>query len=259
MPVTTSRRFPGTALHPALAPALALAVLAAACGGADDGTATGAPGTAATPSPTVTATAPASPTTGQTPGPEPAATPAGATATGGGATAQPSSATPEPVTTSPATPTAGGSGLPPFTAPGRRTERAPSGEAMSVTAVRVARQSGFDRVVLELSSGGRPGWRVGYDDDPRRPGSGDRVDVAGGATLAVLVEGVGYPFDTGVDEYAGPRSLRPRDTAAVREVRVGAVFEGQYDAYVGVDRRRPYRVFRLDGPPRVVLDIAHEG
>lgn len=147
--------------------------------------------------------------------------------------------------------------LPAFVPADQPSEQAASGERLTVTAVRVARHDGYDRVVLELAGDGQPGWHVAYDDAPAQPGSGEPVEVAGEATLSVLVDGVGYPFDTGHEEYSGPKSLTPSDTEVVRELRVGAVYEGQYDAYVGVTAQRPYRVFRLDAPARLVLDVQH--
>ncbi|MCW2613365.1 MAG: hypothetical protein JWN08_359 [Frankiales bacterium] len=137
------------------------------------------------------------------------------------------------------------------------TEQA-TGEPLTVTAVRVARQDGFDRVVLELAGKGvgAPGWRVEYDDTPAAQGSGDAVEVDGAATLAVIVEGVGYPFDTGVDEVDEDPAL-PGDLEVVEDVVLGATFEGQFEAFIGVSGERPFTVRRLADPARVVIDIAH--
>ncbi len=133
-----------------------------------------------------------------------------------------------------------------------------TGGPLSVTAVRVARQSGFDRVVFELDGEqeGAPGWRVEYVDDPRRDGSGDPVEVEGDATLVVLIDGVGYPQDTGREE-AGDVEL-PSDLRVLRDVELGAVFEGTYEAFLGTARQAPFRVFRLADPARVVVDVRHD-
>ena len=134
----------------------------------------------------------------------------------------------------------------------------PIGGPLSVTSVRVASQDGFDRVVFELdgNEAGEPGWRVEYTDAPSSQGSGDSVDVTGGATLALLITGVGYPFDTGVDEVSGDPTL-PAGLGVVEDVVLGAVFEGQYEAFIGVSTERPFTVTRLADPARVVVDIAH--
>ena len=130
--------------------------------------------------------------------------------------------------------------------------------ALLVTAARVARQDGFDRVVLELdgTNPGEPGWRVEYTDAPSSQGSGDPVDVAGDAVLAVIITGTGYPFDTGVEEVAEDPAL-PADLEVVQDVVLGAVFEGQYEAFIGLSGERPFTVTRLADPTRVVIDIAH--
>jgi hypothetical protein len=128
---------------------------------------------------------------------------------------------------------------------------------LTVTAVRVARQEGFDRVVLELAGAaeGVPGWRVAYEADPRRDGSGDAVQVAGAAVLVVRVLGAGYPFDTGQSEVTSVTV--PGDTVVVQDVELGAVFEGTYEAFVGVRQQAPFTVTRLTGPSRVVIDVQH--
>jgi hypothetical protein len=133
----------------------------------------------------------------------------------------------------------------------------PAGGPLTVTAVRVARQDGFDRVVLELAGkvDGVPGWQIAYEQDPRRDGSGDPVDVAGTAVLVIRVLGAGYPFDTGQVE-ASAVSV-PRGTEVVQDVVLGSVFEGTYEAFVGVRTAAPFRVTRLTGPTRVVVDIDH--
>jgi hypothetical protein len=133
----------------------------------------------------------------------------------------------------------------------------PAGGPLTVIAVRVARQEGFDRVVLELAGqvDGVPGWQIAYEQDPRRDGSGDPVDVAGAAVLVVRVLGAGYPFDTGQVE-ASAVSV-PRGTEVVQDVVLGSVFEGTYEAFVGVRTAAPFRVTRLTGPTRVVVDIDH--
>ena len=132
----------------------------------------------------------------------------------------------------------------------------PSGGPLTVTAVRVARQEGYDRVVFELDgqSPGQPGWRVEYVDEPTAQGSGQPVDVEGDAALSVTITGTGYPFDTGVEEVEDDPAL-PGDLEVVQDVVLGGVFEGQYDAFIGTSRRAPFRAFRLDDPARVVVDV----
>ena len=209
--------------RPALPAVVLLAVLCAGCSGDDGSTMTGSSSTSP---PVATASSgPAAPASPTGPPPEASQPPA-----------EPTQAVP----------------------PGDVSSAAePSGGPLTVTQVRVARQDGFDRVVLELAGQqpGVPGWRVAYEDDPRRDGSGDPVEVTGGAVLVVRVLGAGYPFDTGQQE-AESVSV-PGDTEVVQEVELGSVFEGQYEAFVGVREPAPFRVTRLTDPTRVVIDIDH--
>lgn len=147
---------------------------------------------------------------------------------------------------------------PAFVADTARDEQEPTGGPLTVTAVRVARQKGFDRVVFELAGtqAGQPGWRVEYVDQPSRDGSGEPVDVEGDATLVVYVDGAGFPFDTGQQE--AETATVPRDAEVVREVELGSVFEGTYEAFIGTTRKAPFRVFRLADPARVVVDVRHD-
>lgn len=131
-----------------------------------------------------------------------------------------------------------------------------SGNGLSVTDVRVGRHGDYDRVVFQLGGTGTVGWRVTYSDDPRTEGEGKPVTLDGDATLTVTVLGLGYPQDTGQTEYAGPRLLSPQ-LPEVRQVQVSGVFEGQSTQFVGVTTKRPFRVFRLDSPQRLVLDVQH--
>ena len=166
-----------------------------------------------------------------------------------------------PATTAPAptatTAPAQAAGVP-FEADTSRETQEASGGPLSVVAVRVARQDGYDRVVFELDGRepGVPGWQVEYVDDPRRDGSGDPVEVKGDKTLVVLIRGAGYPFDTGVEEADEARV--PGDVEVVEDVVLGSVFEGVYEAFVGTSREAPFRVFRLSDPTRVVVDVRHE-
>ena len=135
-----------------------------------------------------------------------------------------------------------------------------SADAMvTVSDIRIGRHDGFDRVVLEVGGEGLPGWDVRYVDEALSQGSGDPVQVAGDAVLQVTVTGVGYPADTGVEEFSGPDPLRAADTEVVDELVFDSTFEGTTVAFVGTTHRRPFRVYLLESPTRVVLEVAHTG
>jgi hypothetical protein len=148
---------------------------------------------------------------------------------------------------------AGGEGQA-YVQPGATSRKAGEGNGLSVVDVRTGTHDGYDRVVLELGGEGTVGWRVAYDAAPATQGEGAPVELVGDATLSVLLENVGYPFDTGVEEYGGDTQPAP-DLPQIKELRLGGVFEGYYDAFVGVGEQAPFRVFRLTDPQRVVVDV----
>lgn len=159
---------------------------------------------------------------------------------------------------SPSAPSAAPSAAPSFAGDTETDTEDSSGAQLTVVAVRVARQAGFDRVVFELDGkqDGAPGWRVLYDDAPSQDGSGDPVAYDGETALSVTITGVGLPFDTGIDEVSDDPAL-PGDLEVVEDVVLAGTFEGQFQAVIGVSGERPFTVRRLTGPPRVVVDVAH--
>jgi hypothetical protein len=193
------------------------------------------------------------------PGPEPTTSAESTTS----APAATTTATPAPATTSAApTPTAAPTPGPttalPFkanTLPDDGGEG--SGNALGLVGVRSARQPGFDRVTFVFGGTGRPGWRVEYVTTPRSDGSGDVVTVKGTAFLQVVLRGVGLPDDTGLAPFGGVSTrLAGSGTKQVLEIAPGSVFEGQQLAFIGMSgAKRPFRVFSLTGPPRVVVDV----
>jgi len=142
------------------------------------------------------------------------------------------------------------------TAPDRSSGSFQAGR--KVTNIRVGRHDDqrFDRVVFDLSAGGRPGWIVAYTDDPRREGSGEPISVPGDAVLEIVLQGIDWT-NPDVPEYDGD----PIDQRwpALRSVRWDGSFEGQTHAFVGLTARLPFRVGNLDNPERVFIDIAHVG
>ena len=136
------------------------------------------------------------------------------------------------------------------------TEDASPGASVTVSDIRLGRQDGFDRVVFEVGGTGRPGWDVRYVDAASSQGSGEPVDVAGDAVLQVTLTGAGYPYATGVEEYSASGPLSSADTEVVTQVVFDATFEGTTTAFVGTTGQAPFRVYLLEGPTRVVLEVA---
>jgi hypothetical protein len=153
-----------------------------------------------------------------------------------------------------------GTEAPPFEGGTEPATQEPSADALvTVSDIRTGRQDGYDRVVLELGGTGTPGWDVRYVDQAYGQGTGDPLEVAGEAVLQVTVTGAGYPFDTGVEEWAGPDPLPGSGTQTVTEIVWDATFEGTSVALIGTTGEAPFRVYALEDPTRVVVEVAGLG
>ena len=144
---------------------------------------------------------------------------------------------------------------------GSTTPTSIAGDAAAVahlTDVRVAGQEGFDRVVFELDGEGAPNVAVEWVDEAVADGSGERVDVEGGALLQVRMEpasGVDLNGEEVRETYTGPDRVRGDTTSITEVVRTGD-FEANLTWVVGVERELPYRVSVLRSPSRVVVEVA---
>ena len=137
------------------------------------------------------------------------------------------------------------------------TSEVGQGAQLSPVDLRVGVHEEFDRVVLDLTGEGVPGWRAEYVDDPTLQGSGAPVELAGDAALKVVVEGVVYPTAEGAEDYQGPQRIDPEATGVIQEVVYGSIFEGHTEIFIGLASQEPFRVFLLEDPTRVVIDIVH--
>ena len=145
-------------------------------------------------------------------------------------------------------------GAPAFPGDTERQMGEGTGEAgLVLVDVRVAEAKGFDRIVLEFSGTGTPGWVVNYVDDARLEGSGEAVPLGGSATLDIYASDTTWPAP---DYYRGPSRLAPEDGGGISEVYVGGTFEGYTQVLAGIDGDRvPFRVFALTAPSRLVIDV----
>lgn len=125
------------------------------------------------------------------------------------------------------------------------------------TDIRVAGHEGFDRVVMEFTGRGRPGWDIyPRSGTPRLEGSGRRVRLAGTAYLDIIARHT--TWTPGADYYSGPRRIDPGDDTRLAEVFVDGWFEGDTRVFVGLaDPERPLSVRVFTRPTRLVVDIAH--
>jgi hypothetical protein len=203
---------------------IALAALGVACGGDDSPTdVSPAPGTS---SPQATAAA-----------------------TSQAATAEPTakSANAEPTQQPTAQPFEGGTD--PVVAPPS------SNEVATVVDVRAAVHGGFDRIVFEFAGDEVPGYKVEYVDAAAACGSGEPVVLPGPATLSVELRPAAAHDDDG--ESTVDVSEIELGGGAITKAESTCDFEAIVVWAVGMTGERPFNVFELGEPARLVIDIAN--
>ena len=138
------------------------------------------------------------------------------------------------------------------------TNAATAGALLTPLDLRFGRHDGYDRLVLDLDGSGEPAWRMEYVDEPRGQGSGEIVDLEGGAYLVMSLQNTMLPGEeAGQPEYLGPAAILPPAGGVIREVQWGGIFEGTLEIFIGVAEEVPFRAFLLEDPDRIVMDIQH--
>jgi hypothetical protein len=126
-----------------------------------------------------------------------------------------------------------------------------------LTDVRAAAHDGYDRLVFQFRNG-LPGYDVRYVERPVvADGSGDEVEVDGGAVLLIRMEpalDADLTQESAPQTYSGPQRFTPTTTAVAELVRTGG-FEAVLTWAAGVDETRPFLVSTLDSPARLVIDV----
>ncbi|MFN8072173.1 MAG: hypothetical protein U0R66_10285 [Mycobacterium sp.] len=156
---------------------------------------------------------------------------------------------------------AGRSAPPPPALPGAGTADVhadPSGEMAHLAAVRLEGQDGYDRLVLEFTDR-VPGYTIGYQPLPaREDASGLDIPLPGATTVLHLSlnPATAAGWGGGPPTYSGPRTLTA-DTGSVTEVKSAGDFEAVLTWVAGLRTQEPFRVQALEGPPRLIVDIAH--
>ena len=133
---------------------------------------------------------------------------------------------------------------------------ADSGLPMQLTAVRVAQQTGFDRIVFEFApqAGGTahiPAYTVSRQASAQfvKDPSGMPVTMRGSAGLRIVFHGA-----SGATSYTGSRDLTP-NLPVVQEVEQLGDFEAVLSWGAGSSRASCLRTLELANPTRVVIDV----
>lgn len=164
-------------------------------------------------------------------------------ATGAGSAASPPRISPAPVT-----PSAPGTNLPDFAcadAAGGKT-----GVASTITA-RISEQPGYDRFVLQFDSI-VPTYTVKRQAKPvfDMGASGQTVTLSGTTGILVTVHSA-----TGATTFTGSTDLVSANYQVLSEARQTQDFEGYVSWGLGLTKPACMRVFTLDDPARLVVDL----
>lgn len=125
-----------------------------------------------------------------------------------------------------------------------------------LTGVRTGRHAGFDRVVLDLN-GHRPEFFIRSVDQLYQDGSGHPVSLPGAYFLEVRLAPAAAHDDNGNLTYTGPRQFETPALTNVRAFAITGDFEANLTVGLGMRRDSWHRVFLLDSPTRVVIDVGH--
>jgi hypothetical protein len=146
------------------------------------------------------------------------------------------------------------------TGTGPRSREGMPSPASLLTAIRTAHQPSYDRLVFDFA-GPRPGYRVEYVPSITEDPSDRPVALKGGAFLRVVFQGA--TLDTAQQSapgatarrYTGPKRLTP-GLPAVKDIAAAGDFEAVLSFGIGVDHKAGFRVLELNGPSRIVIDVA---
>lgn len=133
------------------------------------------------------------------------------------------------------------------------TGQASAGAQLVLIDVRSATHDGYDRVVLEFSGPGTPGWMAQYADEASRQGIGGPITVDGAALIDIQVTGSAIPKEGDPTVAAGP--IPTSGTSVVTDIFNDGTFEGVTHLVIGISEQKPFRVFTVADPARVVIDV----
>jgi hypothetical protein len=128
--------------------------------------------------------------------------------------------------------------------------------ASPVVHVRAGRHACFDRLVVELGAGKRPGYHVRYVARVSQEPSGRVIGVHGAAKLRITVlapAARNFPV-------ARRQLAKLPGFSTFRQVAGAGSVDGSTALGLGVRARLPFRAFTLRGPGnrwRLVIDVAH--
>lgn len=144
---------------------------------------------------------------------------------------------------------------------GAEGQQASADAALLITDVRVGThpEEGYDRVVVELSGPGTPGWLAPrWAQEASTTGKGAPIEVGGSHILVITGTGaIGVPdAQQEAQMYSGPKDLSVNGQA-ISGVHVDPPFESEFQVVLGTSTQN-FRVVALESPTRLVIDVAYQ-
>lgn len=123
------------------------------------------------------------------------------------------------------------------------------GKDIVIMDLRAGSHDGFDRVVYEFNGTQAPGFETRWMDTPMSYGSDAALPVAGNAFLRVEIRGT--TDDSGRDY------THDATAGNVQEIFHTSAHPvlGATEYLIGLDKQRPYRIYYLSEPSRLVIDF----
>ena len=124
----------------------------------------------------------------------------------------------------------------------------------ALTGIRAGSHPTYDRVVLDIS-GKAPGYRVRYVPVLTQDGSGFPVAVRGNARLQIVLTPTRAHTETSGASTLRTPARKRWFLPQVKETVLVGDFEGYVSVGVGLAAKKPFRVFTLSSPTRIVVDV----
>jgi hypothetical protein len=141
--------------------------------------------------------------------------------------------------------------LPPFTTAPKSSPA--SGGQAELFAVSAGCHAAFDRVVIRARFA-TPGYDVRYVTRIVADPSGKPVSLLGTKRIRVIIRRARGHTSGGTNLL--PSRVTPL-CSNLRQIKRAGDFEGVVSLGLGLRRRTGFRMFRLTGPTRIVVDVAH--
>jgi hypothetical protein len=119
---------------------------------------------------------------------------------------------------------------------------------------RVGLHDDYYRVVVEFVGEGTPGWTIDWVEEGTEIGRGEPLPIPQGNVLDIMIHGASWPVVKGAPEYYynGPADKRIDENVLAW---FDGAFESETHVVVSSDKVREYRVFTLESPKRLVVDL----